>query len=379
MDITQRGLGENMLDTLIHQAVVNNFNPNMSYELQYPNSRRSSAVEMDVDLLTRSQVGGSCYLFVVVLMIYTSHLRYILKKRLEFVQYLSDTYPEQMNDISSVGQLECLKWIGNITTDSEVCENTCPDHLVSVYISAINRINEMHFQGDAWRPFNVLALFTNVGGQNDIMLFSVLNACGVRVPEVNYVALVLKNIPDVANVYHDYTVRKSGGSMYSTMTMPDIVKETTHSVSSSLASEGAFEGVLISPFIATFHTSNAPNEVYDRGLLVDINTATERFTTVLDSVMLYIELFKQKYKGSEIQHTHFSMVVRVRSGINGELIPDDVTHAVLVHMDDDRRVLVFDGNSGNSQPLEMWYPSFSLKYIEIHEISFALIPVIDPI
>ena len=48
-------------------------------------------------------------------------------------------------------------------------------------------------------------------------------------------------------------------------------------------------------------------------------------------------------------------------------------------MDDDGRVFVFDGNSGNSQPLEMWYPSFSLKYIEIHEISVTMIPVIDPI
>ena len=97
--------------------------------------------------------------------------------------------------------------------------------------------------------------------------------------------------------------------------------------------------------------------------------------------MLYIELFKQKYTGSEIQHTHFSMVVnRIRSGINGERIPDDATHAVLVYMDADGRVFVFDGNRSNSQPLEVWYGLYAAGGdIEIYEISFALIPVLDPI
>ncbi|AET42630.1 hypothetical protein EXVG_00281 [Emiliania huxleyi virus 202] len=351
----------------IHQMVAQEFNPYLVYA-EFPplNKRRSSAVSIDANLLTRSQVGGSCYLFVVVLMIYTSYLRYMLEKRFAYFQSLAYTNPEFIINEDKM-QFESLEWVSNTVKNPEVCETTLPRDIVNVYAHTIKRTNEMHIQGDNWRPFSVM--LTDVGGKVDYMLFSVLNACGIFVPEDNFVALVLKNIPHVADVRHVYTVRKDS-SMYLRMTMPEIVTETTHYVSSYNAS-------LISPFIVSFGISDKPNGPNDQGLRVD-STAIKRCIAILESVMMYIELFKQKYHDSEIRCTHFSMAVtRVSYGLNGELLLDDESHAVLVEIDEDQNVYVFDGNNYNSQPFEVWYAWFSAdKYMEILEISVAMVPII---
>ena len=350
----------------IHQMVAQGFNPDLVYAEAPPlNKRRSSAVNIDADLLTRRQVGGSCYLFVVVLMIYTSYLRYMLEKRFEYFQSLYDNNPEFIADEDKM-KIESLKWVANTVKNPEVCETTLPLDIVKVYADTVKRTNEMHEQGDKWRPFSVMLAI--VGGQVDHMLFSVLNACGIFVPEDNFVALVLKNIPQVADVGHVYTIRKDS-SMYFSMTMPEILTATTHYVPS-------YKAMLLNPFIISFGISNKPNGPNDIGLLVD-STAMERCIEILESVMMYAVLFIEKYHGSEIKCTHFSMAVtRVSYGLNDELLLDDESHAVLVEIDEYQNLSVFDGNNGNSQPFEEWYAWFSpAKYMEILEISVAMIPV----
>ena len=352
----------------IHQMVAQEFDPNVVYAEAPPlNRRRSSAVNIDADLLTRRQVGGSCYLFVVVLMIYTSYLRYMLEKRFAYFQSLADNNPEFITNEDKM-KIESIEWVANTVEKPEVCETTLPFYIVSVYANTVKRTNEMHTQGDKWRPFSVM--LSIVGGKVDHMLFSVLNACGIFVPEDNFVSLVLKNIPDVADVDHVYTFRKDS-SMYFNMNMPTILTATTRYVSS-------YNALLLSPFIISFGTSDKPNGPNDQGILVD-STAMERCIAILESVMMYVKLFKRKYNGSEIKRTHFSMAVtRVSYGPNGELLRDDEAHAVLVYMDEYQNVFVFDGNNGNSQPFKVWYAWFSSdKYMEILEISVCLIPVTD--
>ena len=355
-------------NAVVHKLAAYGFNPNLVYEkVPSLNKRRSSAVDIDVDLLSRSQVGGSCYLFAGVLMIYTSYLRYILEKRLEYLQYRAEHTPWSMTD-EHHKQLESLVWVENITTNSHVCETTLPRYIVNVYSNTLARTNAMAIQGNQWSPFSVS--LTVEGGHSDQMLFSVLNACGISVPENNFVALLLKNIPSVVHIDHVYTIRK-GTHIYLDMTMPMIVNVTTYDVES----HGA---VLTSPFIASFYTSDKPNVYIDQGVLVDDSTVTERLIEILESVMMYVEIFKRKYNGSEITRTHFSMgVIGVRYEPNGELVPYDDAHAVLVDMDEHGNVFVFDGNVGNSYPLKMWYESFAEKYLEIYMISVAMIPVTD--
>ena len=355
-------------NAVVHKLAAHGFNPNLVYEkVPSLNKRRSSAVNIDVDLVSRSQVGGSCYLFAGVLMIYTSYLRYILEKRLEYLQYRADHTPWSMTD-EHHKQLESLVWVENITTNSHVCETTLPRYIVNVYANTLARTNAMAIQGDQWSPFSVS--LTVEGGHCDQMLFSVLNACGLRVPETNFVALLLKNIPNEVHIDHVYTIRK-GTNIYLDMTMPMIVNVTTYDVES----RGA---VLTSPFIASFYTSDKPNVYIDQGVLVDDSTVTERLIEILESVMMYVEIFKRKYNGSEITRTLFSMgVIGVRYEPNGELVPYDDAHAVLVDMDEHGDVFVFDGNVGNSYPLKMWYESFAEKYLEIYMISVAMIPVTD--
>ena len=52
---------------------------------------------------------------------------------------------------------------------------------------------------------------------------------------------------------------------------------------------------------------------------------------------------------------------------------------MLLYVDNDNRMFVFDGNNGNSQLFEVWYASFTEKYIELLSVSVALIPVIHAI
>ncbi|AEO98134.1 hypothetical protein ELVG_00387 [Emiliania huxleyi virus 203] len=351
----------------IYELVAHKFNTNLAYEkVPYLNKRRSSAVDFDVDLLLRMQAGKSCYLFVAVLMIYTSYLRYILEKRLKYLQYIANHTGSMTG--AQQRQLESLLWLKKTTKNSEVCDTTLPRDIVDLYTSTAVRTNEMAQQGNTWRPFTV-GITLEHGGDPDHMLFSVLNSCGMSVPENNFVGLILKNIPNEVRVDHVYTIRK--GFTYSDMTMPDIVNVTTHDVYS--------RGTLLThPFIASFDTSTKPEAIDDHGLRVDGNKAEESFIAVLKSVMLYVELFKQKYNYSEITRTHFSMVViQVSYGHDGEPLYADDAHAVLVDMDEDENVFVFDGNEGKSYPLHVWYAWFTERYIEIENISVAMIPVTD--
>jgi len=221
--------------------------------------------------------------------------------------------------------------------------------------------------GTKWRPYTVMSYTVGSGGQPDLSLMAVLKACGFIIPEDNFVEMVLKNIPNVVSLYHVYTVRKYNG--YLTMTMPDIVEETTRNVAS-------YKSLLICPFIVSFNPSDKQTEAADQGMLVEKSTARELFITVLNSVMMYVELFKQKYHNSEITCTHFALVVgQVINGPNGDLVRDGAAHAVLLYVDSNNRMFVFDGNSGNAQLFEVWYASFTEKYISLLSVSVAFIPV----
>ena len=80
--------------------------------------------------------------------------------------------------------------------------------------------------------------------------------------------------------------------------------------------------------------------------------------------MMYVELFKQKYRGSEIKLTQFSMAVtRVRYGPGGELLRDDESHAVLVEIDEYKNVFVFAMRSFRDKTLVFgrdWISAFSI-------------------
>ena len=87
-------------------------------------------------------------------------------------------------------------------------------------------------------------------------------------------------------------------------------------------------------------------------------------------------------------------VQRVRRKPNGELVEEEDSHVVLVYFDNDKRLIVFDGNYENSHPFEYWYGLYTGEYIagideisgevknedltiEIFTASVALIPVPD--
>ncbi|AET42579.1 hypothetical protein EXVG_00230 [Emiliania huxleyi virus 202] len=351
----------------IHQMVAQGFNPDLVYAEAPPlNRRRSSAYVIDPDLLTRMQMGPSCYLFTVVLMIYTSDLRYILDKRFQYLQSLVYDHQQLLTDEEKM-HYESLKWVANTSENPWVCDTTLPRPIIDEYISAITRYNEHAILGDKWRPYTALLYEMGSGGQADLSLISVLNACGLIVPEDNFVEMVLKDMPNVVSANHVYRVRKY--NWYFPMTMPDLVNETTRNVAS-------YNAMLPSPFIVSFNPSDKSNEAKDQGMLVEKSTARELFITVLESVMMYVELFKQKYHNSKITCTHFALVVnRVTDGPGGDLVHSRAAHAVLLYVDNDNKMLVFDGNKGNSQLFEVWYASFTEKYIEILSISVALIPV----
>ncbi|AEP15749.1 hypothetical protein EQVG_00340 [Emiliania huxleyi virus 207] len=356
-----------MENARIHELVASEFDPDLVYEeVPPPKRRRSSAYVIDPDLLTRMQIGPSCYLFVVVLMIYTSDLRYMLKKRFQYLQSLVYNHQEMLTDEEKM-HFESLRWVANTTENYGVCDTTLPRPIIDEYISIITRHNELAIIGTKWRPYTVMSYNVASGGQADLSLISVLNACGIIVPEDNFVEMVLKNIPNVVSLYHVYTIRKYNG--YLTMTMPDIVQETTRNVAS-------YNSLLISPFIVSFNPSDKQTEADDQGMLVEKSTARELFITVLKSVMMYVELFKQTYHNSEITCTHFALGVnQVINGPNGDLVRDGAAHAVLLYVDNDSRMFVFDGNRGNAQLFEVWYASFTEKYISLLSVSVAFIPV----
>ena len=344
---------------------LDRFDTERVYEVPDLNKRRSSAADIDVNLLLRSQVGGSCYLFVAVLMIHTSYLRYILEKKFRKLEYLANYAPYSMTP-SNHAQLNCLMWVFDITTNSEVCDTTLPPDIITAYDRVVNRTNTLRNEGNKWKPFKVVTL--DRGGDSDHMLFTILNTCGVTVPEKNFVALLLKDIPRVFNPNHVYTVRK-GTHTYLSMTMPEIMNATTYN---------PYEygnTVLSDPFIATFYTSDKPTGVPDQGMVVADITIAKRLLSLLNSILFYIELFKGKYSSSELTRTHFSMsVIEINYGPDGKILRGDVAHAVLVDIDESNHIFVFDGNEGMSYPLNVWYDSFADKYIEIHDISVTIIP-----
>ena len=269
----------------IHQMVAQEFDPDVVYAEAPPlNRRRSSAYVIDPDLLTRLQIGPSCYLFTVVLMIYTSDLRYILEKRFQYLQSLIDDHQQLLTDEEKM-HYESLTWVANTSENPGVCETTLPRSIIDEYISVIIRNNKLAILGNKWRPYTASLYEMGSGGQSDLSLISVLNACGIIVPEDNFVEMVLKDIPNVVSVNHVYKVRKYNEHL--TMTMIDIVNETTRNVAS-------YNEMLISPFIVSFNPSDKSNETADQGMLVEKSTARELFITVLESVMMYVELFKQK-------------------------------------------------------------------------------------
>ena len=93
--------------------------------------------------------------------------------------------------------------------------------------------------------------------------------------------------------------------------------------------------------------------------------------------MMYVELFRQKYHGSEITCTHFSLSVkRVIYAPTGEQLHYPA-HSVLLYVDNDKRMFVFDGNIGNSLLFEVWYARVTEKYMEILNVSVAMIPYLS--